>query len=70
MVDASKWLDEKIPEDQRAQATCLHIYVTCQSGHNSYNYNCGHCQNPPASKCPIYKFIYAILDGELNLNSF
>ncbi|CAG8840397.1 29802_t:CDS:1, partial [Racocetra persica] len=69
MTDASKWLDENIPEDQRAQATCLHIYGACQNGHNSYTYNCGHCQNPPASKCP-YKFIYAILDGELNLNSF
>ncbi|CAG8815370.1 1038_t:CDS:2, partial [Gigaspora rosea] len=36
MVNANKWLDEKIPKNQRAQATLLQIYRQCQNGHSTY----------------------------------
>ncbi|CAG8700245.1 5640_t:CDS:1 [Cetraspora pellucida] len=77
MVNASEWLNQKIPKNQRAQATSLYIYVQCQSGHNvnAYNYNCTYCTNPNQyqnnnSTPPTYQFYNVILESELNLNDF
>ncbi|CAG8510177.1 14895_t:CDS:2 [Cetraspora pellucida] len=37
MVNARKWLNEKISEDQRVQATCLYIYGKCLIGELNLN---------------------------------
>ncbi|CAG8639098.1 5274_t:CDS:2 [Dentiscutata heterogama] len=73
MVNASEWLNEKIPKDQRAQATQLHIYRQCQSGHTSYYNGCTYCSNRNQnshSGPPNYSFYNIILEGELDLNGF
>lgn len=73
MTNVIEWLNEKIPEDQRAQVTCLHICGKCQNEHDTYDYYCTSCPNSSQdniSSPPIYKFSNTILEGELNLNSF
>ncbi|CAG8494830.1 2420_t:CDS:1 [Racocetra fulgida] len=56
MVNAREWLNEKIPEDQRARVTHLHIY--------------GYSATQHVSAVPTNKFNNITLEGELNLNSF
>ena len=43
MVDANKWLDAKIPKNQRTQATQIIIYRHCQANHTTYRDNCNYC---------------------------
>ncbi|CAG8528066.1 8377_t:CDS:1 [Dentiscutata erythropus] len=73
MVNANQWLNEKIPKDQRAQATYLYVYRQCQSGHTTHNNGCSYCNNRnlnPYSGSPNYQFYNTILEGELDLNDF
>ncbi|CAG8483808.1 12847_t:CDS:2 [Gigaspora margarita] len=73
MVNANEWLDEKIPKNQRAQATQLHIFRQCQNGHTTYQNGCGNCNNRNQNNYlnpPTYQFYNTILEGELDLNDF
>ncbi|CAG8528043.1 8376_t:CDS:1 [Dentiscutata erythropus] len=73
MVNANEWLDEKIPKDQRAQATFLYVYRFCQSGHSTHNNDCSNCNNRNQNShtnAPNYQFYNTILEGELDLNEF
>ncbi|CAG8514228.1 230_t:CDS:2 [Dentiscutata heterogama] len=73
MVNASEWLNQKIPKDQRAQATQLRIYRQCQSGHTKYYNGCNYCNNRnqnPHSGPPSYQFYNTILEGDLDLGDF
>ncbi|CAG8483751.1 12844_t:CDS:1 [Gigaspora margarita] len=71
MVNANEWLDEKIPKNQRAQATQLYIYRQCQSGHTTYQNGCNYCNNKNnIANPPQYQFYSTLLEGELDLNDF
>ncbi|CAG8744110.1 16209_t:CDS:1 [Gigaspora rosea] len=73
MVNANEWLDEKIPKNQRAQATQLHIYRQCQNGHTTYQNGCSYCNNRNPNNYtspPQYQFYNTLLEGELDLNDF
>ncbi|CAG8653597.1 10468_t:CDS:1 [Scutellospora calospora] len=71
MVNANEWLYEKIPVNQRAQATNLYIYRQCQSGHTVHQYNCNNCVNKTnCSTAPTFQFYGILLEGELDLNDF
>ncbi|CAG8483770.1 12845_t:CDS:1 [Gigaspora margarita] len=71
MVNANVWLDEKIPKNQRAQATNLQIYRQCQNNHTTYQNGCNYCNNKNnISNPPQYQFYSTLLEGELDLNDF
>ncbi|RIA99885.1 hypothetical protein C2G38_2216618 [Gigaspora rosea] len=75
MVNANKWLDEKIPKNQRAQATLLQICRQCQGGHTTYQNGCSYCNNRNRNpnnhlNPPQYQFYNTLLEGELDLNDF
>ncbi|CAG8546734.1 2866_t:CDS:1 [Scutellospora calospora] len=71
MVNANEWLNEKIPVNQRAQATSLYIYRQCQSGHTVHQNNCNNCVNKNnCSTAPTFQFYNTVLEGELDLNDF
>ncbi|RIB26257.1 hypothetical protein C2G38_2065365 [Gigaspora rosea] len=71
MVNANEWLNEKIPMNQRAQATDLRIYKHCYNGHNTYAISCNSCNNRNNTlKLPQYQFYSTLLEGELDLNDF
>ncbi|CAG8707662.1 41430_t:CDS:1 [Gigaspora margarita] len=73
MVNANKWLDEKIPKNERAQAAYLFIYRQCKNGHTPYQNGCNYCNNinpNNTSQPPTYQFYNTLLEGELDLNDF
>ncbi|CAG8816027.1 42946_t:CDS:2 [Gigaspora margarita] len=71
MVNANEWLNEKIPKQQRAQATHLYVYRQCQSGHTTYQNGCHYCNNKKnITNPPQYQFYSTLLEGELDLNDF
>ncbi|CAG8792726.1 29288_t:CDS:1 [Gigaspora margarita] len=71
MVNANEWLNEKIPMNQRAQATGLWIYRQCQRGHTTYQNGCNYCnEKNNTSVIPQYQFHSTLLEGELDLNDF
>ncbi|KAF0504376.1 hypothetical protein F8M41_019552 [Gigaspora margarita] len=70
MVNANEWLDEKIPENRRAQATHLQIYRQCPSGHATYKNGCNYCNNRNPNNYSSPPNYHTLLEGELNLNDF
>ncbi|KAF0472435.1 hypothetical protein F8M41_025007 [Gigaspora margarita] len=71
MVNANEWLNEKIPMNQRAQATGLWIYRQCQRGHTTYQNGCNYCIDKNNTLIsPQYQFHSTLLEGELDLNDF